>query len=546
MDDKNFDEKMKDIEREIDSAIDQLFVDKISEASQDFEAYELQQEKPLEEEVVAGAEKEEEKVSAVSDEAQKAEEGEAAFRELDTLKSRIEKFLEWGVTDKALDNVANAIQKISHDFQENKFIESVTNMISDVLNFLKENPDSHLKEMVDFLMYAFGSIPKLIKSDKEGADPDEIFNAVNAQFSSISSMMTFDIPKIELEERFTIPEEEAIPEEASEVETATATTVTEEKTDQPPQPLEEQEGEAAQEAEEESALDMAFVDLEEPIAEGEPPVEELSPETAQEEIVEEGLEEKEEETVGEVHVEEREAEGMETVEVEEIEEVEELVVPPVGAEEPLFRYKTFKDIADELTLALKKVENSFFQTNNILDISGRLSTEIESLVSITDKLISVISYGMPTDSDVKQLQKTVAEINEDYKVLAGFFEQSEGLKAEEIVPVIVGRKMVGLLSSAVKNIYAISSAQEASIKQKGHIKIKGEEIPFIDLLEIFGETSESHNKRVVIMEGPDGQKAVLVNRVMKRRFALVSGIGEQDVQKNARFYFAEEIPVYEL
>ncbi len=539
MDDKNFDEKMKDIEREIDSAIDQLFVDKISEAGRDFEAYELQEEKTLEEEVGAGAEdKGKEKAAAVSEETQK-EEGEAVFQELDTLKSRIEKFLEWGVTDKALDNVTSAIKKINQDFRENKFVESVTNMVTDVLNFLKENPESHLKEMVDFLMYAFGSIPKLIKSDKEGVDPDEIFNAVNAHFSSISSMMTFDIPKIELEERFTIPGEESIQEEAGEAETVSPGT--EEKTDQS-QPLEGEEGEIAEKAEEESALDMAFVDLEEPISEGES-VEGPSPEEiAREEIAEEGLE-VEEKAVEEVQLEEKETEEMETV-VEE--EVEELVVPPVETEEPLFRYKTFKDIADELTLALKKVENSFFQTNNILDISGRLSAEIESLVSITDKLISVISYGMPTDSDVKQLQKTVADINEDYKVLTGFFEQSESLKAEEIVPVIVGRKMVGLLSSAVKNIYAISSAQEASIKEKGHIKIKGEEIPFIDLLEIFGETSESPNKRVVVMEGSDGQKAVLVNRVMKRRFALVSGIGEQDVQKNARFYFAEEIPVYEL
>ncbi len=196
----------------------------------------------------------------------------------------------------------------------------------------------------------------------------------------------------------------------------------------------------------------------------------------------------EEKAVEEVQLEEKETEEMETV-VEE--EVEELVVPPVVTEEPLFRYKTFKDIADELTLALKKVENSFFQTNNILDISGRLSAEIESLVSITDKLISVISYGMPTDSDVKQLQKTVADINEDYKVLTGFFEQSESLKAEEIVPVIVGRKMVGLLSSAVKNIYAISSAQEASIKEKGHIKIKGEEIPFIARIIAVADTFDA-------------------------------------------------------
>ena len=541
MEDKNFDEKMKDIEREIDSAIDQLFVDKISEANHDLEDYELQPEKTLEE-AITGVEKDA-KSSSVTEEVPEKKGKEAVFQELDTLKSRVEKFLEWGVTDKALDNVANTIRKIGQNFQENKFIESVTNMVSDVLNFLKENPESHLKEMVDFLTYAFGSIPKLVESGKEGIDPDETFNAINVQFSSISSMMTFDIPKIELEESFAIPEKETA-EEVSKKEAGEETESTAAEDETPRRQFMEEERDlqkAEKKAEEESELDMAFVELEEPITEEEPVEEPLQGKVVLKEGLKAGFEEKEEETIAS----EAKPEGKEPEKTKEIveEEVEELVVPAVEAEKPLFRYKTFKDIADELSLALKKVENSFFQTNNILDLTGRLSTEIESLVSMTGKMTS---YGMPTDSDVKQLQRTVAEINNDFKVLSGFFEQNESLKAEEIVPVIVGKKMVGLLSSTVKNIYAISSAQEADIRQKGAIKIKGEEIPFVDLLEIFGETSESPNKRMVIMEGPDGKKAVLVNRVMKRRFALVSGIGEQDVQKNARFYFAEVIPVYEF
>ena len=514
MEDKNFDEKMKDIEREIDTAIDQLFVDKTTGAETDFESFEPQEEPPQEEK--AAPEPEESEVPMQRESAE-TNIHQPLLEELETLKSRVEKFLEWGVTDKALDNVSGTVDKIQHAFAENKFIDSVTRMVSDVLNFLKEDPESHLNEMVEFLGNSFSAIQNLLKSESdEGGNSEEIFNSINSQFSSISSMLTFDIPKIELEERFAMPGEEQAPSEEPETKTEIES----------PQP---EEGEEVQEekAAEEHALDMAFIDLEEPLEKGEEE------------------EEKEEETIPTEQIFE-EAET-EILEVEEEEAEAEAIAEEREEEIPsMTTFKTFSDIVSEFSSALKKAENDFYQSNNILELSGRISTEIETLVNSTDKLLSAMSYGVPPDADIKQLQKTVEEINNDFKVLEGLIGAEREFVAKEIVPVLVGRKMLGLHSEFVKNIYSVSREQESAIKQKGLIIIKGEEIPFTDLLDEMGETSNNSNKRIVIVENPKGKRALLVDRVMKRRFALVSDIGESGVQKNAKFYFAEEIPVYEL
>jgi len=521
MEDKSFDEKMKDIEREIDSAIDQLFVDKIAETKSDFEAFEPQQEIVLDQEVaeekLAEAEKgkKEEKKKAEtlpslpehpSEDILAKDETESVSQDLETLKSRVEKFLEWGVTATALDNVLQAIQKIRRDFVENKFVDSVSHMITDVLGFLKENPESHLKEMVDFLVNAIGATQRIIKSEKEeGIDAGEVFNSINAQFSSVSSMLTFDIPKIDLEERFAIPSEEEA--EHSSEETGVKEEV---------------------EVESPTSPEIGLVDL-----------------GAHEE--EKKYEKKE--TVIETKEAEKESEehGFAQVAMVEEETAEAIVQGESDRTETIPAFKTFNQIVSEFSKALKDIEGNFYKKNNVLALIGKLSAEMDTLLNITEKFASTVSYGVPSDNDTQQLQKNVNEISRDFRMLSSVFDDQKSLRTEEITPIMIGRKMMGLFSTSVKNIYSVSDEQASRIKQKGNLSIKGEEIPFIDLLEKFGETSSGNpNKRIVVVENLGEKKALLVSRVMKRRFALISDLEESEIQKNAKFYFSEEIPIYEI
>jgi len=501
--------KIKDIEKEIDSAIDQLFVDKTSPQRPASDVL-----KATEESI---SEREEAEPSQVSIKEKGEKEEDALSQKIKTLQSKVGAFTEWGVTHAALEKVSSGVKEISETFSENRLVESVTRMLSEVFDFLEKNPESHVQELVNFVLSAFSSLKMLIRPEKEGGlDPEEVFNSINSQFSQISSLLTFDIPKIELEKSFSIP---GVPEEGEET--------PEEKTEEIPE-IEEETGEELEgnKPEEEkpledkdktASLEMGFA----------APSEATEKELEMEEIEvseEEGALEKDEEII----------------------EEKEILIP--GHKESIPIYKNFHDITDELSVALKRMERDFFESNSILGLTEKLSIEIDTLDTLSNRFMAVISKGIPSENNLKQVQKAVSEIRKDFKTLSNFLgpEELGKFKVEEIVPVVVGKSMIGLLSHSIGNIYSISKRQEQKFRGERHVKINDESIPFVDLLEELEEMSENPNKRLIVVNAPQGKKAVLADKVLKRRFALVSESKVPDSLKIARFFFTEEIPVYEI
>ena len=510
MKDLENDGKIKDIEKEIDNAIDQLFVDKIPSESSSQEEIQPEEKfsmdmEDVKSELIEEGKGEEEKAEVSPEEGLVSQDETGDFlEEIDSLKEKVKKFLEWGVTGKALDNIQEGTRKIKDEYPKNKLIDSVTRMMSDILDFLRQNPDSHLNEMVDFLISAFGALEKLIRSDKDREiDGEGVFNSINAQFSTVSSLLTFEIPNIELEESFSVPGSEVTPAAESDEDSGKDETI------EPAEIEEVKDGT--------DIVDMTF----------------LEPEKVEEPFQEEISEDSVEKLKGEKKV-------WESLEAEQPPET-----PAVGME---VQNKNFETLLMDFSQALKEAQKAYFLANNILDVANKLSTEIDALVAITNRFMAIVSTGIPSDKDLKQLQAVVNEINRDFGSLSNSIGtiDRESQKVTEIIPVTVGRKMIGLPSQSVEKVYAISQKQEKQFKENGFVKIKDNKLPFMDLLSEFGEVSKVPDKRVVVMETPVGKKAILVDKVLKKRFALVSEIGHPDLPKMAKFYFAEEMPIYEI
>ncbi len=531
------DEKIKDIEKEIDNAIDQLFVDKTSPVSLDEEGtvdasdsgMKKEEEPAIEEVREAG-----EGTSLLEDEAiSKEEDTEKLSREIEKLKQKVERFLEWGVTDKALDNISKGIEDIRGTVDGDKFVESVSRMIHDVLEYLKNDQETYIKEMVDFLTNAFGALERLVKYVKKDEDgnAEDVFNAINEQFSTISSKMTFDIPQIELEETFAGPQVEQEEKEEETEEENVAKGKVEEKVkedhDETEMITDEQEEEEIIELEEQ-------VPGEQGIQGGEPePTVEKDQELELAFVEAEKFVEKE--TYGE---------SIPPKMVKEVRAEEQKTDTP--SLQPLER--KFSDIVEELRLVYREVEKSFFSANALYDLAGKLSNEMDELSMMVNRFVAISSAGVPSEKELNSLQNTVNKLHGDFDTLSKIVgtKEEESLTVEEVVPVIIGKRMVGLPASMIKNVFAITERQEAIFKEKGFVTFKNEKVLLIDLLGEYGEVSRNREKRLVLVEDTAGNKKVLlVDRVLKRRFALVSQEKATDLPRKAKFYFAEEIPIYE-
>jgi len=500
--------KIKDIEKEIDSAIDQLFVDNTSPQRPASDLL-----KATEESI---SEREETEPSQVSIKEKVEKEEDSLLQKIKTLQSKVGAFTEWGVTHAALERVSSGVKEISGAFSENRLVESVTRMISEVLDFLEKNPESHIQEMVDFLLSALNSIKMLVRPEKEGGlDPEDIFNSINSQFSQISSLLTLDVQKIELEENFSMP---GVPEEGEETPggKTEGNAEVEEETGEELVGKKPEEEKPLEGKDKTASLEMGFV-APSKAAEEELEMEEI------EVLKEEGALEK----------------------AEEIHEEKGILMP--GYEESTPVYKSFHEITDELSVALKRMERDFFESNSILGLTEKLSIEIDTLYTLSNRFMAVISKGIPSENNLKQVQKAVSEIRKDFKILSNFLgpEELGKFKVEEIVPVVAGKSMIGLLSHSIGNIYSISKRQEQKFRKERHVKINDEIIPLVDLLEELGEMSENPNKRLIVVNAPQGKKAVLADKVLKRRFALISESKAHDSLKIARFFSTEEILVYE-
>ncbi len=554
MKDEDLEEKLKDIEKEIDSAIDQLFVDKVAEEPPAQAMMDMGPETSTpEEESSAGPTSE-----ALDNEVEPAkpeDAGETGITEkysdvIDTLQSKVEAFTEWGVTDVALEKILSEIHEIKNAFGERKLLASVVSMITEVLNFLKENPTSHVPELVEFLSNALNAIKKLIHSADETSPEDkELYDAINTQFSEISTLLTFDIDTIELEERFALPGDEGEKLEETEskeniepidlgihgsAETSQKETAAQEM---------EESGESEEKGEREKIvnLSMSFLeptDREAEVLEGD---EGAAPEKEQAEALDVGIFDMKK-VPSETSLDEVEARGsVETAEGER------QPIPPasVVASSPI---EKFHELTDELRETFKSVEKVFFESHTIPELMEKLTVAMEALKSHTNRLLTVKSAGVQSENELKQLQNTVSELRDDFESLSELLapEGINQFNVEEIVPVVVGKKMVGVSTKGIGQIYSISKTQEEKFLREGKITLKGESIPVVNLFEEFAEVSQNPNKRLIVVNGTNGSRALLADKVLKRCFALVSGEpGAHDV-RTVKFYVVEEIPLYEI
>ena len=530
MKDENVDEKLKDIEKEIDHAIDQLFVDKTSPEKPPPEVLksdetttpseEREQSQDISTDAVEG-----EKMEETTAEEAEIDTGNEYSQIIETLQSKVEAFTEWGVTDTALEKVLSGIKEIKEVFSENRFIESVAGMITEVLEFLGKNQASHVEELVEFLVSAFNSLKMLIQPRREEGTitDEEVFNAINSQFSEISSLLTFDIDTIELEEVYAIPGED--------------------KGEQKPVrevsegPAGEVQTEGESKGTQKANTTIESQDVEASFTKSE---------KASHEEVEKFKTEEEIDTL--------EIEATETQEAEPALELPEERAPEKTQEEITISKETlsapfakFHELTNELAGTLQQMKEAFFEANAISEIMEKLSIEVDTLNTLTNRFVAVTVSGIPSENDLKLLQKSVSEIGDDFEALANLLspEEMRQLEVEEIVPVVVGKKMIGLSSQSIGMIYSISQGQENRFRSEGSINLGGEKIPFIDLFEEYSEISANPNKRLIIVDSDQGKKALLSDRVLKRRFVLISKSEVPHALRRAKFFFTEEIPVYE-
>lgn len=500
------DKKIEKIEKEIDSAVDKLFVDTSSpdfptkgpETSRSDKGTIHGKEPGMHVQGKIEAEGEQTALNELE-----AGERQDVLQKIMILQSNVKAITEWGVTESAIRKISLGMEEIRGAMSGNKLVASISRMVLDVLDFLDKNPELYVQELADFLVNALQSLKLLIKPySMKSQDPQEIFDSLNEHFIKVSSMLGFNIPNVELEEG----DREAI-----------------------------DSGKYEKKKNLEESQEREVLDLGEALAE--PAVKDKKS------------------LLPNKNIEEREV-GMDEFMPEENQPKtpekrieEEPMVEPGGeimGNVPI--YKRFHEIVDDLSAEIRRVEKSFFKTKLVLDLMKKLTTEIDSLNTLTKRFIDAATPGAPTDTVLKQFQKSVFEFKDDFKILSEILgpEELENLKVEEIIPAIVGKRKIGIPSQSVKTIYSISQRQEKKFEEEGHVNINGKAVPLIDLIKEFSQKSTNLNKRLIFLDSIHGERALLVDKVLKRRFALISRSTDIDSFKMARFLFTEEIPVFEI
>jgi len=178
------DEKLKNIQLEIDEAIDNLFVDK-SAAEQKINTPPFQQfEFATEEKSVLTDENEREplflneKITDNTDtfkpeysiepppETAQALSHDNLEQTINDIIAKITALSEWGITEKAVEKISGDVKKLTEKINENKPAVAITGMIMEVLKFFKENPDIPNADLLKFLTGGFSSLKLLLDPKK--------------------------------------------------------------------------------------------------------------------------------------------------------------------------------------------------------------------------------------------------------------------------------------------------------------------------------------------------------------------------------------------
>jgi hypothetical protein len=527
MENEKTDEKLKNIEKEIDSAIDKLFVDKIGSEEKIDEILSEQPEPFLEKEISPADDTPEEPIvlnekiledenipsPEFAEQESKPEPAAGALNEyeqtIEKINTKITALSEWGITKNAVDKILNDIAALSEKIRENKLAFAVSGMITDVMTFFRNNPESPEPDLIKFLSEGFSALKSLLASGDESNEPEDIFATINDQFSGISSKLTIDIPKIEMDssliegnkfnEDIIEPSEEnkSIQLEPAEIAANSSQDSPEEK----------------KENDDALSLDMSFIDPD------------LPDESAAE--------------ITPSHEESIESAGNIPLPVQ----------PKKDTEVPASYYK---NMLKEITQSVRSIQKESFLIQEVIEFTEKLFVEIESLETLTNKFMAAMATGIPAQNNLKQLQDSVSDLSEDFQIFSQIVGKRDGedtFRAEEITPVVVGGRMIGLLSESIDHLYSITPQQEKIFRKTGYVSLNSAKIPFVDLIEELGETSENKNKRLLVIDTPKGRRALLADKILKKRFAFTnvsSSSSSEEYIQIARFFLTEEIMVYKI
>jgi len=523
MGNENMDEKLKNIQLEIDEAIDNLFVDK-SAAEQKINTPPFQQsEFAAEEKSVLTDENEREplflneKITDNTDtfkpeyniepppETAQALSHDNLEQTINNIIAKITALSEWGITEKAVEKISGDVKKLTEKINENKPAVAITGMIMEVLKFFKENPDIPNADLLKFLTGGFSSLKLLLDPKKNAPNEiEKVFSSVNKRFSEISSQLSLR----KFPENTDEFGKNTAGFQAEKIKTEAEAGFEELNTPEGADVLSDLTSFKKKESDDNLLINRAF----------------LPPDSSSE---------------------------LKTPPLHEEEEVIEAMPENPRAEHTKDGMDVdtyYKNILEKVLQTAKLMEKESFMVQQVLEITEKLSVEIESLTALSNKL-SIPTEEVSAQNTLNQLKNVNSSIQNDFKIFLKIVgkKDNDDFKAQEITPVVVGKRMIGIFSESISHLYSISLQQEKKFRKSGYIGLNGAQIPFVDLIEEFGETSVNSNKRLIVINTPSGKKALLVDKVLKKRFAFSNSpdsITGEDSILTARFFLTEEIIVY--
>jgi len=401
------------------------------------------------------------------------------------------------------------VKGLAEKIHKNKLAFAVTGMVTDVLTFFRQNPGAAPDpDLITFLSSGLSSLKALLEPKSgEARDPEETFSIINEQFSVVSSKLTLDIPKIEIDlplneydpgKGIIGPDEGNIQVESGAGQEGIRTSG--EKSDQ----LVDLPPKRAEKSYDVVSLDTTLIASDLPAKSKTMPLSD---------------------------------EGKASL-------------PPAEsrkADAGPFSY--YKNMLKEISSTVNSMEKESFLIQGTLGITEDLTVKIKSLATLTNRFMAVVSTGIPPNKDLKHLQDAVSAISADFETFLQIAGKKDDIayKVEEITPVVVGRRMIGVLSEAIVHLYSITPQQEKKFREAGYVGLNGAQVPFIDLMEKFSETPASTNKRLIITYTSGAKKALLVDKVLKKRFVFTNASSSVEGPiRTGRFFMTEEIMIYKL
>ncbi len=525
------DDTLKDVEREIDHAIDQLFFGESSEMPPAEPTAILPEKESAE-----PASENEDGTGGFADQAEGDKVAEkVAEKELvspakpyleimESLQRKVRAMSEWGVTEAAIDKIITGMDEIHGAFHQDPQVREVVEMVAEILTRLKENPESQNGDLVNFLLDAFGFIKELIETKKElrGVREKEIFERIHERYVNLSKKIvsdegsskrkSLDSQDVGREERPSWLEQTALREEIPPRETPGTdihATVPE-------------RSEAGKE-------DIINLDLE--LLEPEFP----KPAQTQEKSVEGATSALSQELPDRAEQHAKAAEKMGEGEIGEQKGPLQKV--------PVDGLHTVTEMLSETLYAVKK---ALWETKGIRNLTEILAIEIVEMNKICER-VAKKAMDSAVRSDAERLIRALKKTQMEFVQLSNLLDpvSSQGVEMEAVIPVAVGKKVVALRERFVDAIYSITREQEKRFREKGTISLKGERLPFVDLMEEFHEVSSHSDRHLVIVMAKEGKRALLVDKILKRRVAVLARSDSPETPRNARIYIEEEMPMFE-